>query len=44
VSQPEMRKKEETFEEDTMITAQAAVNIVLSIREDVNPVPDVPAL
>jgi len=44
VSQPQERKKEYTFEEDTMITAQAAVNIVLSTREDVDPVPFVAAL
>jgi len=38
VSQPQKQKKEYTFEEDTMFTAQAAVNIVLSTREDVDPV------
>ncbi len=44
MSQPQKRKKEYTFEEDTMITAQAAVNVVLSTREDVDPVPFVAAL
>jgi len=44
VSQPQKRKKEYSFEEDTRITAQAAVNIVLSTREGVNPVPFVAAL
>jgi hypothetical protein len=44
VSKPPKQKKEYTFEEDTMITAQAAVNIVLSTRKDVDPVPCVAAL
>lgn len=44
MSQPQKRKKQYTFEEDTMITAQAAVNIVLSTRKDVDPVPFVAAL
>jgi hypothetical protein len=44
VSQPQKQQKEYTLEEDTMITAQAAVNIVLSTREDVDPVPFVAAL
>jgi hypothetical protein len=38
------QQKEYTFEEDTMITAQAAVSIVLSTRKDVDPVPFVAAL
>jgi len=44
LSQPRNRQKEYTFEEDTMITAQAAVNIVLSTRKGVDPVPFVAAL
>jgi hypothetical protein len=44
VSQPRKQKKEYTFEEDTMITAQAAVNIVLSTKEGVDPVPFIAAL
>ena len=40
MSQP----KEYTLEEDTMITAQTAVNIVLSTKEGVDPVPFVAAL
>lgn len=44
MSQPQKQKKEYTFEEDTRITAQAAVNIVLSTRKDVDPVPFIAAL
>jgi len=44
LSQSEIQKKEYTLEEDTMITAQSAVNIVLSTRADVDPVPFVAAL
>jgi hypothetical protein len=44
VSQPRKPKKEYTLQEDTMITAQAAVNIVRSTRPDVDPVPFVAAL
>ena len=44
MSQPKKQKKEYTFEEDTMITAQAAVSLVLSTRKDVDPVPFVAAL
>jgi len=44
VSQPQKQKKEYTFAEDTLITAQAAVNIVLSTRKDVDPVPFIAAL
>ena len=38
------RKKQYTFAEDTHIVAQTVVNIVLSTREDVDPVPLVVAL
>jgi hypothetical protein len=44
VSQPKVQKKEYTFEEDTMITAHSAVNIVISTKEGVDPVPFVAAL
>lgn len=44
MSQPQKQKKEYTFAEDTLITAQAAVNIVLSTRKDVDPVPFIAAL
>ncbi len=44
MSQPRKQKKEYTFEEDTMITAQAAINIVLSTKEGVDPVPFIAAL
>ena len=43
-SQPRKPKKEYTFEEDTKITAQAAVNIVLSTRLGVDPMLFVAAL
>lgn len=38
------RKKQYTFAEDTQIVAQTVVNIVISTREDVDPVPFVVAL
>jgi hypothetical protein len=41
--EPREQKKEYTFEEDTMITAQAAANIVLSTKEGVDPVPFIAA-
>jgi hypothetical protein len=44
MSQPKRQKKEYTLEEDTLITAQSAVNIVLSTKEGVDPVPFVAAL
>jgi hypothetical protein len=41
---PMSQEKEYTLEEDISITAQSAVNIVLSTREGVDPVPFVAAL
>ncbi len=38
------RKKQYTFAEDTQIVAQTVVNIVISTREDVDPMPFVEAL
>ena len=38
MSQPRKPKKEYTLQEDTMITARALVNIVLSTREDLDPI------
>ncbi len=44
MSQPRKAKKEYTLDEDTKITAQAAVNIVLSTKPGVDPMPFVAAL
>jgi hypothetical protein len=41
---PSKRKQEYTFAEDTKIAAQTVVNIVLTTREDVDPVPFIAAL
>lgn len=38
------RKKQYSFAEDTQIVAQTIVNVVISTREDVDPVPFVEAL